>query len=367
MNGEQRTRMEELIEEISKASYSYYVLDDPYMSDMQWDRLYDELRALEAETGEVLEGSPTRKVGGATLQGFAEHRHINRLWSMDKVQSLEELDAWIARTEKLAGRSDLLYYVEYKFDGLTLNLTYDGGKLVQAATRGDGSVGEAIPEQAKTIHSVPREIPYKGLMEVQGECIMRLSTLEKYNKAHPEAPLKNARNAAAGALRNLDPSVTANRHLDAFFYQIGTIENPPYRTQPEMIAFLKENGFQTSPYLGSGRGREELEKCIREIEAERSSLDWMIDGAVIKIGDAALREQMGFTEKFPRWAVAYKFKAEEAVTKLLDVTWELGRTGKLTPLAHVEPVDFYGVTVSKATLNNLGDIQRKDVAIGCNV
>ena len=168
MNGEQRTRMEELIEEISKASYSYYVLDDPYMSDMQWDRLYDELRALEAETGEVLEGSPTRKVGGATLQGFAEHRHINRLWSMDKVQSLEELDAWIARTEKLAGRSDLLYYVEYKFDGLTLNLTYDGGKLVQAATRGDGSVGEAIPEQAKTIHSVPREIPYKGLMEVQG-------------------------------------------------------------------------------------------------------------------------------------------------------------------------------------------------------
>ena len=286
---------------------------------------------------------------------------------MDKVQSLEELDAWIARTEKLAGRSDLLYYVEYKFDGLTLNLTYDGGKLVQAATRGDGSVGEAIPEQAKTIHSVPREIPYKGLMEVQGECIMRLSTLEKYNKAHPEAPLKNARNAAAGALRNLDPSVTASRHLDAFFYQIGTIENPPYRTQPEMIAFLKENGFQTSPYLGSGRGREELEKCIREIEAERSSLDWLIDGAVIKIGDAALREQMGFTEKFPRWAVAYKFKAEEAVTKLLDVTWELGRTGKLTPLAHVEPVDFYGVTVSKATLNNLGDIQRKDVAIGCNV
>ncbi len=367
MNGEQRTRMEELIEEISKASYSYYVLDDPYMSDMQWDRLYDELRALEAETGEVLEGSPTRKVGGATLQGFAEHRHINRLWSMDKVQSLEELDAWIARTEKLAGRSDLLYYVEYKFDGLTLNLTYDGGKLVQAATRGDGTVGEAILEQAKTIHSVPREIPWKGLMEVQGECIMRLSTLEKYNKAHPEAPLKNARNAAAGALRNLDPSVTASRHLDAFFYQIGTIENPPYRTQPEMIAFLKENGFQTSPYLGSGRGREELEKCIREIEAERSSLDWLIDGAVIKIGDAALREQMGFTEKFPRWAVAYKFKAEEAVTKLLDVTWELGRTGKLTPLAHVEPVDFYGVTVSKATLNNLGDIQRKDVAIGCNV
>ena len=367
MSPEQMNRMKQLISEISKASYSYYVLDDPYISDMQWDRLYDELKALEEETGEVLPDSPTRKVGGTTLKGFEEHYHINRLWSMDKVQSLEALDAWIARTEKLAGRSPLQYYVEYKFDGLTLNLTYNHGQLVQAATRGDGIKGEAILEQARTIHSVPKEIPYQGLLEVQGECIMRLSTLEKYNKSHPDAPLKNARNAAAGALRNLDPSVTASRHLDAFFYMVGTIENPPFRTQPEMLQFLRDNGFQVSPYLGSGKGREELEKCIREIEAERKSLDWMIDGVVIKVGDSTLREQMGFTEKFPRWAVAFKFEAEEAVTKLLDVTWELGRTGKLTPLAHVEPVDFYGVTVRKATLNNLGDIQRKDVAIGCNV
>ena len=229
MNTEQMNRMQELIREISKASYAYYVLDDPYMSDMQWDRLYDELKALEAETGETLPDSPTRKVGGATLKGFEEHTHINRLWSMDKVQSLEELDAWIARTEKLAGRSNLQYYVEYKFDGLTLNLTYNHGKLVQAATRGDGIKGEAILEQAKTIHTVPREIPYQGLLEVQGECIMHLSTLEKYNREHPEATLKNARNAAAGALRNLDPAVTASRHLDAFFYMIGTIENPPYK------------------------------------------------------------------------------------------------------------------------------------------
>ena len=367
MNAEQMNRMQELIREISKASYAYYVLDDPYMSDMQWDKLYDELKALEADTGETLPDSPTRKVGGVTLKGFEEHTHINRLWSMDKVQSLQELDAWIARTEKLAGRSNLQYYVEYKFDGLTLNLTYNHGQLIQAATRGDGIKGEAILEQAKTIHTVPREIPYQGLLEVQGECIMHLSTLEKYNKEHPEATLKNARNAAAGALRNLDPAVTASRHLDAFFYMIGTIDNPPYRTQPEMLAFLRENGFQISPYLGSGTGREELEQCIRKIEAERNSLDWLIDGVVIKVGDNSLREQMGFTEKFPRWAVAYKFKAEEAVTRLLNVTWELGRTGKLTPLAHVEPVDFYGVTVRKATLNNLGDIQRKDVAIGCDV
>ena len=367
MSPEQMNRMKQLSSEISKASYSYYVLDDPYISDMQWDKLYDELKALEEDTGEVLPDSPTRKVGGTTLKGFEEHYHINRLWSMDKVQSLEALDAWIARTEKLAGRNSLQYYVEYKFDGLTLNLTYNHGQLVQAATRGDGVKGEAILEQARTIHSVPKEIPYQGLLEVQGECIMRLSTLEKYNQTHPDAPLKNARNAAAGALRNLDPSVTASRHLDAFFYMVGTIENPPFKTQPEMLQFLRDNGFQVSPYLGSGKGRAELEKCIREIEAERKSLDWMIDGVVIKVGDSTLREQMGFTEKFPRWAVAYKFEAEEAVTKLLNVTWELGRTGKLTPLAHVEPVDFYGVTVRKATLNNLGDIQRKDVAIGCNV
>ena len=367
MNQADMTRMEELIRQLNDASHAYYVLDNPYISDMQWDRMYDELKALEEKTGVTLDHSPTKKVGGEPLGGFEEHRHISRLWSMDKVQSLEELDAWITRTEKLAGMTDLQYYVEYKFDGLTLNLTYNGGKLVQAATRGNGITGEAILPQAMTIHSVPKTIPYPGLIEVQGECIMRLSTLKKYNEAHPNDMLKNARNAAAGALRNLDPAVTASRHLDAFFYQIGTIENPPYDSQPGMLQFLRENGFQVSPFLGKGTGREELERCIREIEAQRSTLDWLIDGAVIKIGDSALRERMGFTEKFPRWAVAYKFEAEEAVTTLENVTWELGRTGKLTPLAHVKPVDFYGVTVRKATLNNMGDILRKNIAIGCDV
>ena len=359
-------RMRELVDRLKETSYAYYVLDDPIISDMQWDQLYDELKALEAQTGTVLPDSPTRQVGGEPLKGFETHTHLTRLWSMDKVQSFEALDAWIARTEKLAGKTGLQYYVEYKFDGLTLNLTYEGGKLVQAATRGNGVTGEAILPQAMTIHSIPREIPYQGLMEIQGECIMRLSTLEKYNRT-AKVPLKNARNAAAGALRNLDPAVTASRHLDAFFYQIGTIDDPPYRTQPEMIDFIRENGFQVSPYLGSGTGREELEARIREIGAQRNQLDWLIDGVVIKVGDTRLREQMGFTEKFPRWAVAYKFEAEECVTRLEKVTWELGRTGKLTPLAHVAPVDFYGVTVRKATLNNLGDIRRKDIAIGCDV
>lgn len=363
---DQKARMQELVRRLNETAHAYYVLGEPVISDMQWDAMYDELTNLEKETGTVLPDSPTHRVGGEPLKGFEQHRHITRLWSMDKVQTMDALQDWIRRTEKLAGRGDLPYFVEYKFDGLTLNLTYREGQLVQAATRGNGEVGEAILPQAKTVRAVPLTIPYQGLLEVQGECIMRLSVLEQYNKTAKE-PLKNARNAAAGALRNLDPAVTAARRLDAFFYQVGTIENPPYHTQPGMLEFLRKNGFPVSPYLGEPKNAEELVACIRHIEEIRNTLDFLIDGVVIKVGDFALRERMGFTEKFPRWAVAYKFEAEESVTTLRKVTWELGRTGKLTPLAHLEPVDFYGVTVRKATLNNWGDIQRKRVALGAPV
>ena len=358
--------MRSLIDRLNEASQAYYFGDEPIMSDKEWDALYDQLSALEKEHGVVLGNSPTHRVGGKPMSAFEEHTHVARLWSMDKVQSLEELDEWLRRTEKLTGRSDLTYYVEYKFDGLTLNLTYNDGCLQQAATRGNGVTGEAILPQARTIRSVPLSIPFKGFMEVQGECIMRLSTLEKYNQTAKE-PLKNARNAAAGAIRNLDPAVTAERRLDAFFYQVGTIRGQEFSSQPEMLDFLRENGFPVSDYLGKPHSREELIDCIREIEAARPTLDYLIDGVLIKVGDFALREQMGFTDRFPRWAVAYKFEAEESTTVLNEVTWELGRTGKLTPLAHVEPVDFYGVTVRKATLNNFGDIQRKRVAIGAPV
>ena len=358
--------MRSLVDRLNETAYAYYVLDKPVISDKQWDEMYDQLTALEKESGIILPDSPTHRVGGETLAGFEPHRHITQLWSMDKVQSIGALEDWIRRTERLTGQTELQYYVEYKFDGLTLNLTYRDGQLVQAATRGNGVTGEAILPQARTVRSVPLSIPYKGLLEVQGECIMRLSTLEEYNKTARE-PLKNARNAAAGALRNLDPAVTASRRLDAFFYQVGTIENPPYASQPGMLDFLRENGFPVSPYLGKPHNREEIEQCIREIEEKRNSLDFLIDGVVIKVGDLSLRQQMGFTDKFPRWAVAYKFEAEESVTTLRRVTWELGRTGKLTPLAHLDPVDLYGVTVRKATLNNWGDIQRKQVAIGAPV
>ena len=359
-------QMRQMVDRLNAAARAYYYSAEPIMSDKDYDALYDALMRLEKESGVTLPDSPTHRVGAEALTAFEPHTHISRLWSMDKVQSIDELDEWIRRTEKLADRTDLTYYVEYKFDGLTLNLTYRDGVLVQAATRGNGVTGEAILPQARTIRTVPLTIPYKGLLEVQGECIMRLSALEKYNQTAAE-PLKNARNAAAGAIRNLDPAVTASRKLDAFFYQVGTIDNPPYSDQPGMLNFLRENGFPVSEYLGRPHDRESLIACIKEIEAARPTLDYLIDCVLIKVGDYALRDQMGYTDRFPRWAVAYKFEAEETTTILNEVTWELGRTGKLTPLAHVEPVDFYGVTVRKATLNNYGDIQRKRVAIGAPV
>ena len=371
----QTVRMRALIDELNKASVLYYTLGESPMSDAEWDAKYNELTLLEKESGEVLPDSPTVRVGAEPLSAFEPHRHINRLWSMDKVQSKEELQEWLKRTEKLHAQLNdgretplppLRYAVEYKLDGLSINLTYRDGQLIQAATRGNGEVGEGILPQVRTIRSVPLSIPYKGLLEVQGECIMKLSTLEAYNKT-AEEPLKNARNAAAGALRNLDPAVTARRKLDAFFYLVGTIENPPYQDLDGMLAFLKENGFPISYYESHADTYEEICARIDAVEAKRSELDFLIDGAVVKVCDLSTRQAMGNTEKFPRWAVAYKFAAEENTATLLDVTWELGRTGKLTPLAHLTPTDIGGVTVKRATLNNFGDIQRKNVAIGCEV
>jgi len=212
--------MQSLVDYLNKTAHAYYVMDEPLISDAEWDRLYNQLQKMEKETGIILPDSPSLRVGSAPLSAFRQHTHISRLWSMDKAQSEEELNAWFERAEKLRAQDEALpplsFGVEYKFDGLTLNLTYDQGVLVEAATRGDGITGEAILPQARTIRDVPLSIPWKGKIEVQGECIMRLSALEKYNQTAAE-PLKNARNAAAGALRNLDPAVTASRNLSAFF------------------------------------------------------------------------------------------------------------------------------------------------------
>jgi DNA ligase (NAD+) len=371
--------MRRLIAEINEHNYRYYTLDAPSLNDADYDKLYDRLAALEKEKGVILPESPTQRVGGELLKGFEEHRHLARLWSLDKAQSIDDLMAWHTRAQKLVADYNtkheddplppLSFVVELKFDGLTLNLTYDGGKLVQASTRGNGTVGEGILSQVKTIRSIPLTIPYQdGVIEVQGEGLMYLSVLENYNKT-AEEPLKNARNAAAGALRNLNPQVTASRKLDAFFYNVGYSGELQFANHQEMTQFLRDNHFKVNPYVKFFDSIEEVAAELQGMAERRSSLDYLIDGGVVKISDMRTREVLGYTEKFPRWAVAFKFEAEEATTILEAVSWEVGRTGKLTPVARVQAVDIAGVTVQNCTLNNIGDIERKNLkhALGSEV
>ncbi len=368
-------RMAKLVERLNELSYHYYVLDEPQVSDAEWDAMYDELLALEAETGVVLADSPSKKVGGEPLAGFASHRHRQRLYSLAKCKEKGELLDWMRRAERLkddyaraAGvpLPPLQFALEYKFDGLTINLTYTGGSLALAATRGNGEVGEVITEQAKTIRNLPLSIPFKGDADVQGECLMRLSALEEYNKTAAE-PLKNARNAAAGALRNLDPAVTASRKLTAYLYSVGYIDGGSIRDESGVFEFLRENRLPTLGVLGIFEDFDSLWAAIEQAEEERGTLDYLIDGLVVKICDFRTREALGYTDKSPRWAMAYKFAAEEMTTKILRIDWEVGRTGKLTPVATLEPVDIGGVTVKRATLNNMGDIERKGVGVGSAV
>ena len=361
--------MKSLIEEINKHNYHYYTLDQPLISDKEYDELYDRLVALEKQTGITLPNSPTKRIGGELLEGFQQHRHLARLWSLDKAQNREDLLAWHARVQKLVADYNTQhpenqlpkpsFAVELKFDGLTINLTYENGQLVQAATRGNGEVGEGILAQVKTIRSIPLEIPNtEGTIEVQGEGLMFLSVFEEYNKKAAE-PLKNPRNAAAGALRNLNPKVTAERKLDAFIYNVGYADQLTFRDHAEMVQFLRDNRFKVSPYLKFFDTIEEVAEELERIEQNRQTFDFLIDGAVVKVSDMRTREVLGYTDKFPRWAVAYKFEAEEATTILKAVSWEVGRTGKITPLATLEPVEIGGATVQHATLNNIGDIERK--------
>lgn len=358
-------RQRELVDILNKWAYEYYVLDNPTVSDKEYDALYDELRRLEAESGEVYPDSPTRRVGGEPIKGFEKHTHIARLFSLDKSTSTEELDAFLTRVEKLSGGQPE-YTVEYKFDGLTVCLTYEGGKFVRATTRGNGVVGEDVTAQVLTIKSFPLVISYMGTLEVRGEAVIRLSVLDKYNETATE-PLKNARNAAAGAIRNLDPKITQQRKPDIYFYDVNYTSDGAPMSQTNAHDFLVKEGFKVFPYFKICKTGDEVKEAIAEIDRERHNIDVLTDGAVIKVDDARVREELGFTDKFPRWAMAYKFEAEEVTTLLKGVVWQVGRTGKLTPLAILDPVELGGVTVSRATLNNYGDILRKDVKIGSRV
>ena len=358
-------RQEELTQELVRYAEAYYDADRPLISDAEYDQMYDELAALERESGIVLPGSPTKRVG-ANAGAFLPHTHIRRLYSLDKVRSEAALADWVNKVLAVADGQSVEFGLEYKFDGLTVCLTYENGRFTQGATRGNGVTGEGVYDQLLTIRSIPKTIPFKGKMEVQGECIMRLSVLEEFNKTSDE-PLKNARNAAAGALRNLDPHVTASRRLDIFCYNVGYIEGRELTNQREMLAFLSENGFPVSPYVRYCKDAQELKTEIDAAEQTRGKLDFLIDGMVIKVTDFALRDALGATEKFPRWAMAFKFAAEETTSVVEAVTWEVGRTGKLTPLAHLTPVELAGATIKRATLNNFDDIQRKRVKIGSRV
>lgn len=362
-------RIRELVDKLNEYSKAYYVLDAPKISDKEYDELYDELLRLEEQSGIILPDSPTQRVGGDPLPCFEPHTHIHRLWSLDKVRTREDLIDWGRRVERIAESQHLQrvkYALEYKFDGLTINLTYEGGRLITGATRGNGIVGEDITPQIKTIRTVPLTIPFKGKMEVQGECYMKLSVLDEINKTTDEK-LKNARNAAAGALRNLDPRITAKRRLDCYCYNVGYIEGKKLETQDEMLGFLRENGFTVSDYLVFCDDIETVCDEIDKAEESRPHLDFLIDGMVVKVRDFATREALGATEKFPRWAMAFKFAAEETTTTVRDITWEVGRTGKLTPRASFDPVELAGATIRHATLNNFDDIQRKRVGIGSRV
>ncbi|MCC5427724.1 NAD-dependent DNA ligase LigA [Clostridium botulinum] len=369
-------KMKELVEELNQYAYEYYVLDNPSISDKEYDLKYDELVILEKETQVTLPYSPTQRVGDKILGEFSKYTHKGRLWSLDKAQNMEQLIEWHNRNLKVIEQynsmsedklPELRYIVTKKFDGLTVNCTYDeNGILIKSATRGTGIIGEDITAQIKTIKTVPLKIKNNHVIEVHGEAIMTKTAFEEYNKA-AQVPLKNLRNGAAGALRNLDIKETARRNLSAFFYDVGYNEGPEFKSYREMMNFIRNMGLPQDKYIKECTNMEEVEKEIEYIESIREELDYDIDGAVIVVDDIKTREILGYTIKFPKWAIAYKFEAKEITTKLLDVEWNVGRSGRVTPTALLEPVELGGVTVKRATLNNMDDIKRKNVKLGAKV
>ena len=353
-------REEELVKTINFHNYNYYSLDNPTISDAEWDKLYDELLTLEKKTGVVLPDSPSQRVGGAILPNFQKYTHEVTLYSLEKCNQYPRLRQWFEDIKQKDSKAQ--FFVEYKYDGLTVSITYQNGNLVNAATRGNGFVGEDVTAQVKTIRTVPLKIDYKGKVIVQGEAIMKLSELAKYNKTATE-PLKNARNAAAGAIRNLDPKVTASRNLDVIFYSVNYIDNTDIKSQVEMHEFLKKNKFNVEKQWKVLDTYEQVESAVKQIDAEKSGLDFLIDGAVIKLNNIAERKLFGYTAKFPKWAIAFKYEAQEMSSRLNNVVWQVGRTGKVTPIAEIDAVKLAGATVKRATLNNYNDILRKKIKL----
>ena len=354
-------RMNELVALLNRYATEYYTSDNPSVSDSEYDRLYRELVELEAAyPDQVLADSPTHRVGGKVLDGFEKYSHQYPLYSLQDAFSREELEAFDARVRKEVAHPT--YICELKIDGLSISLTYEKGILVAGATRGDGSIGENITENLKRVKDIPLTLPEELDITVRGECYMPRASFDQVNQARQEngePEFANPRNAAAGTLRQLDTAVVAKRNLATFLYQEAS---PSTRdSQEKVLNHLEQLGFVVNPKRILAENIDEIWNFIQEIGQERENLPYDIDGVVIKVNDLASQEELGFTVKAPKWAVAYKFPAEEKEAKLLSVDWTVGRTGVVTPTANLTPVQLAGTTVSRATLHNVDYIAEKDI------
>ena len=354
-------RMKELVELLNRYATEYYTSDNPSVSDSEYDRLYRELVELEkAHPDQVLPESPTHRVGGKILDGFEKYSHQYPLYSLQDAFSREELDSFDARVRKEL--DDVTYICELKIDGLSISLTYEQGIFVAGATRGDGSIGENITENLKRVKDIPLSLSEKIDITVRGECYMPRASFDQVNQSRQEngePEFANPRNAAAGTLRQLDTAVVAKRNLATFLYQEAS---PSTRdSQEKVLKHLEQLGFVVNQRRLLAHSMNEVWAFIQEIGRERDQLPYDIDGVVIKVNDLAGQEQLGFTVKAPKWAVAYKFPAEEKEAKLLSVDWTVGRTGVVTPTANLTPVQLAGTTVSRATLHNVDYIAEKDI------
>ena len=354
-------RMNELVALLNRYATEYYTSDNPSVSDSEYDRLYRELVELEAAyPDQVLADSPTHRVGGKVLDGFEKYSHQYPLYSLQDAFSREELEAFDARVRKELPQPT--YICELKIDGLSISLTYEKGILVVGATRGDGSVGENITENLKRVKDIPLTLPEELDITVRGECYMPRASFDQVNQARQEngeSEFANPRNAAAGTLRQLDTAVVAKRNLATFLYQEAS---PSTRdSQEKVLKHLEQLGFVVNPKRILAESMDEIWNFIQEVGQEREHLPYDIDGVVIKVNDLAGQEELGFTVKAPKWAIAYKFPAEEKEAQLLSVDWTVGRTGVVTPTANLTPVQLAGTTVSRATLHNVDYIAEKDI------
>ena len=362
-----KTRINELVELLNRYADEYYRLDSPSVSDADYDRLYRELVDLETAHPElILPNSPTHRVGGKILDGFEKYTHIYPLYSLQDAFSLEELQTFDERVRKEFPHAT--YICELKIDGLSISLTYEAGYLIIGATRGDGSVGENITENLKRVKDIPLTLPEPLDITVRGECYMPKASFERVNlerqeKGEPE--FANPRNAAAGTLRQLDTAMVASRGLASFLYQEASPTEAS--SQSQVLAELDQLGFRTNHDFVLASSMAEVWEFIEKIAAKRNELPYEIDGIVIKVNDLAIQEELGFTVKAPRWAIAYKFPAEEKEAEILSVDWTVGRTGVVTPTANLTPVQLAGTTVSRATLHNVDYIAEKDIRIGDTV